>query len=42
MSKSILRGTYNKTILKESTQICSPTNAGKGSEHLFYKKVPED
>jgi hypothetical protein len=24
MSKSILKGTYNKTILKESTQIHTP------------------
>jgi hypothetical protein len=42
MSKSILKGTYNKTILKESTQIHSPTKARTDLEHLFSgnAKVP--
>jgi hypothetical protein len=29
MSKSILKGTYNKTILRESTQIHSPDKRGR-------------
>ena len=37
MSKSILRGTYNKIILKESTQICAPTKAKSDLEHSFYR-----
>jgi hypothetical protein len=35
--KSILKGTYNKTILKESTQICSLTKARTDLEHSFYR-----
>ena len=33
----MLGGTYNKAILKESTQIHSPTNARTGLEHSFYR-----
>jgi hypothetical protein len=42
MSKSISKGTYNKTILKESTQIHKPTNIETGLELLCYgnAKVP--
>ena len=34
--KSFLRGTYNKTILKESRQVHSPSNARTSLEHSFY------
>jgi hypothetical protein len=42
MSKSILKGTYNKTIMKESTQIHAPTNSGTGFDYKGYwnAKVP--
>jgi hypothetical protein len=44
MSKSILKGTYNKIILKESTQVIHPTNMGTELEHSFLQDatVPED
>jgi hypothetical protein len=45
MSKSILKGTYNKTILKESTHgSIHQTNAGTGFEYMGYgnAKVPVD
>jgi hypothetical protein len=37
--KSILRSTYNKAILRESTQICLPTKA-RTLEHLLYRMPP--
>jgi hypothetical protein len=45
MSKLILRGTYNKTILKENTQISLLTNECKdrfGAFVLQDAKIPGD
>jgi hypothetical protein len=35
--KSFLGGTYNETILKESTEICSPTDTRANLEHSYYE-----